>query len=145
LSTTFTHDTCIGTWTFWKLKLDRKYEPLVVDVNLIDDHRDEELYYYNEQYFVAMYPRLSHIVEHTFLPHVRDVVPSEAGHENQISFDPTYSTSHTWWDYGRKWQVLKWRSSPFRRRTYALEDNINGRNPSRPSKSDAVRMACARS
>lgn len=76
-----------------------------------------------------------------FLPRVRDVVPSEAGHEYQIAFDPTYSTPHTWWDYGRKWQVLKWRSSPFRGRTYALEDNVNGRNPSRPSKSDAVRMA----
>jgi hypothetical protein len=33
----------IGAWTFWELKLDRKYESLVVHANLIDDHRDEEL------------------------------------------------------------------------------------------------------
>ena len=39
---------CIGTWTFWELKLDRKYEPLVVHANLIDDYRDGELSYHNQ-------------------------------------------------------------------------------------------------
>jgi hypothetical protein len=111
------------------LKLDRKHEPLVVDLNLIDDHRDEELSYHNERYFITLYPGLSRVVEHMFLPHSRDGVPLEAGHEYRIDFDPAYSASHTRWDYERKWQVLKWRIYPFRRKTYALEENRNHPRP----------------
>ena len=107
LCTTFAHDTCIETSTFWKLKPDRKYESLVVDVTLIHNHKDEELSYHNERYFVTLYPGLSHVVERTFLSHSRGVVPLEMGHEYRIDLDPTYSTSHTRQDYGRKWQVLK--------------------------------------
>jgi hypothetical protein len=67
MRTTFAHDTCIGTWTFWKLKLDRMFESLIADVKLIHNHKDEELSYYNERYFVTLYPGSSHVVERTFL------------------------------------------------------------------------------
>jgi hypothetical protein len=77
------------------------------------------------------YPGLSHVVEGTFLSHSRDVVPLEAGHEYRINLNPTHSTSHTRWDYGRKWHA-KIEDFAISRKNYALKENVNGRNPPRP-------------
>jgi len=56
------------------LKLDRKYELLVVDVKLVHNHKDEELSYHNERYFVTLYPGLSLVIERTFLTHTAETL-----------------------------------------------------------------------
>jgi hypothetical protein len=96
-----------------------KFEPGGVCVYYIPDPRQNELSYRNSDLFMTLYPSVPHIVERLVKPRTTDCVPMKSRREYRLDPCPLSRSTSTWWDYGRKWQILKWTSWPFGRPQYA--------------------------
>ena len=96
-----------------------EFEPGDICLYNIPDPRQNELSYRNSDLFMTLYPSVPHIVERLVKPRTTDRIPMKSGHEYRIDPCPSSKSTSTWWDYGRKWHILKWTSWPFGRPQYA--------------------------
>ena len=109
-----------------------EFEPGDICLYNIPDPRQNELSYRNSDLFMTLYPSVPHIVERLVKPHTTDWIPMKSGREYRL--DPCLSSQSisTWWDYGRKWHILKWTSWV---RTPAIRKHILGGQRKRSTRS----------
>lgn len=101
-----------------------------VDAMTIDDWRGKELSYRYAGNFVTMEPGVPVMAEHGFIPRVDDVVPLRVGRRYRVEISGWDVGSRIeWWRYGRKWEVLRWRSSFWGRKEYAFSDDQESQGP----------------
>lgn len=67
-----------------------------------------------------MEPGVPVTAEHGFVPRVDDVVPLRVGRRYRVEISGWDVGGRIgWWRYGRKWEILRWRSSLWGRKGYA--------------------------
>jgi hypothetical protein len=96
-----------------------EFEPGDICLYSIPDPRQNEPSYRNSDLFMTLYPSVPHIVERLVKPRTTDRIPMKSGREYRLDPCPSSRSTSTWWDYGRKWHILKWTSWPFGRPQYA--------------------------
>lgn len=91
-----------------------------MDALMIDDWREKELSYRYTGNFVTMEPGVPVTAEHGFVPRVDDVVLLRVGRRYRVQISGwDVGGRIEWWRYGRKWEILMWRSSLWGRKGYA--------------------------
>lgn len=88
------------------------YRPVETESNLIVDTKSSELSYRNSSCFVTLYPDTPNTTERPVKTLILSTEPGcmllRPDREYEISPFLSGVSIQTWWDYGRKWQLLKW-------------------------------------
>lgn len=122
-STVFSPDPnlfCVtGGLDFVDILSGEKFEPSYVEIHVIPDPWQNQLSYRNTDLFATLYPSVPYVVKRNVESCDTDFAPMKAGREYRLEHCASDRSLGTWWDYGRKWQVLKWNSWPFSQPRYA--------------------------
>ena len=102
-----------------------------IDAMTIDDWWEKELSYRYAGNFLTMEPGLPVTAEHQFVPRADDVVPLTAGRRYRVEISGWDVGGRIgWWRYGRKSEVLRWRSNFWGKKEYTYSEH---EEPPRPA------------